>query len=111
MADGFAGVYSLAVSQHQFELFLDNNAGISRSIFFGVQCGPNDVTFRTLVEFVVAPLTIGRIEHGEVCANEWVQHYVPIDAAFVLNGSSASHGRRTVGSSANTTNSADFIPS
>eukprot|EP00966_Prymnesium_polylepis_P147203 3400281-Prymnesium_polylepis.2 len=56
------------------------------------------VLVRQLLEFVEAPLKVGKKHHGEVCTDEWVQHYVQIDFNFV-NGSSshstAHHERQT----------------
>ena len=42
----YGGVYSLAVSMHEFEPFIDHGHVESMRFFFGVQCTDSDVSFR-----------------------------------------------------------------
>eukprot|EP00966_Prymnesium_polylepis_P147202 3400281-Prymnesium_polylepis.1 len=45
---GWNGVYSLAISSYEFEVFLDQSQTDYRQIWFGVKCGPEDVLFDTV---------------------------------------------------------------
>ena len=83
-------IYSLAVSMHEFEPFLDYYTGTVR-FFFGVLCGERDTSFEAFVSFVHSKLDTHHVAHGEVCPNEWVYHYLPIDTAL-LSGSSSGTG-------------------
>ena len=95
-ARSYNNVYSLAISMHEFEPFIEHGSSSIR-LFFGVWCGQRDSTFRSFVSFVKSKLDSGHAAHGEVCPGEWVYHYLPIDSALIdgariaSNSSSASH--------------------
>jgi len=95
-ARSYNNVYSLAISMHEFEPFIEHGSSSIR-LFFGVWCGQRDTTFRSFVSFVKSKLDSGHAAHGEVCPGEWVYHYLPIDSALIdgariaSNSSSASY--------------------
>ena len=89
----YGGVYSLAVSMHEFEPFLHHHPGAGMRFLFGVQCGEQAVAFRSFVHFVHSDITPGHITHGEVCPNEWVYHVMQINTA-TLSATAGAHRRR-----------------
>ena len=69
-----------------------------------MKCAASDVSFKTRLDFVQAPLSVGHLGHGEVCSGQWVQHYVSIDNTFILSSNSTAaqqHRRRASQSSSN----------
>ena len=49
--DRYDDIYSLAISMHEFEPFLEHADG-AVDVFFGVQCGERDASFRSVVSFI-----------------------------------------------------------
>ena len=83
-------VYSLAISMHEFEPFIDHGSSSIR-MFFGVLCGQRDTTFRSFVSFVKSKLDTEHPGHGEVCPGEWVYHFLSIDKALMDGARIASN--------------------
>ena len=74
-------IYSLAVSMHEFEPFLDYYTGTVR-FFFGVLCGERDTSFEAFVSFVHSSSTRTTSRTAR-SAQRWVYHYLPIDTALL----------------------------
>jgi hypothetical protein len=82
-------VYSLSVSMHEMEPFLEHGDG-SVIMYFGVKCGPRAVRFRSFVTFVHSHIDTGHTAHGEVCPGEWVYHKLDIDDSLIYGTASGT---------------------
>ena len=88
-------VYSLSVSMHEMEPFLEHGGGAT-TIYFGVKCGARAVRFRSFVTFVHSHIDTGHTAHGEVCPGEWVYHKLDIDDSLIFgitSGTGDAHRR------------------
>jgi hypothetical protein len=86
----YGGVYSLSVSMHEFEPFLEHGHASQHTIYFGVHCGARAARFRTFITFVHSHIDTGHMAHGEVCPNEWVYHKLDIDDALLYGTASSA---------------------
>ena len=80
-------VYSLSISMHEMEPFLEHGDG-NVTVYFGVRCGPRPVRFRSFVTFVHSHIDTGHTGHGEVCPGEWVYHKLDIDDSLIFGTAS-----------------------